>query len=107
LLAWIRTGLAMMGFGFVVARFGLFLREFQTIHPDDAPQTVHGSQWFGTALVFLGVVVNIAAAVQHVRLVKRLEQGEWRPGPSKAGLASAIFLAAMGLAIAAYLLIIR
>src|SRR3954467_9885455 len=27
LLAWIRTGLALMGFGFVVARFGLFLRE--------------------------------------------------------------------------------
>lgn len=27
LLAWIRTGLAMMGFGFVIARFGLFLRE--------------------------------------------------------------------------------
>ena len=26
-LAWIRTGLALMGFGFVVARFGLFLRE--------------------------------------------------------------------------------
>jgi uncharacterized membrane protein YidH (DUF202 family) len=24
LLAWIRTGLALMGFGFVVARFGLF-----------------------------------------------------------------------------------
>jgi putative membrane protein len=26
LLAWIRTGLALMGFGFVVARFGLFLQ---------------------------------------------------------------------------------
>ena len=29
LLAWIRTGLALMGFGFVVARFGLFLQELQ------------------------------------------------------------------------------
>ena len=29
LLAWVRTGLAMMGFGFVVARFGLFLRELE------------------------------------------------------------------------------
>lgn len=27
LLAWVRTGLAMMSFGFVVARFGLFLQE--------------------------------------------------------------------------------
>ena len=31
LLAWIRTGLALMGFGFVVARFGLFLREVEAI----------------------------------------------------------------------------
>ena len=28
-LAWIRTGLALMGFGFVVARFGAFLQQFQ------------------------------------------------------------------------------
>jgi uncharacterized membrane protein YidH (DUF202 family) len=26
-LAWIRTGLALMGFGFVVARFGIFLQQ--------------------------------------------------------------------------------
>ena len=31
LLAWIRTGLAMMGFGFVVARFGLFLHELSAM----------------------------------------------------------------------------
>jgi putative membrane protein len=30
-LAWIRTGIALMGFGFVVARFGLFLRELEAI----------------------------------------------------------------------------
>ena len=30
-LAWIRTGLALMGFGFVVARFGLFLRMLQAV----------------------------------------------------------------------------
>jgi putative membrane protein len=29
LLAWIRTGLALMGFGFVVARFGLFLQQLE------------------------------------------------------------------------------
>lgn len=28
-LAWIRTGLALMGFGFVVARFGIFLQELE------------------------------------------------------------------------------
>ena len=32
LLAWVRTGLALMGFGFVVARFGLFLHELAAAH---------------------------------------------------------------------------
>ena len=31
MLAWIRTGLALMGFGFVVARFGLFLQQIQVM----------------------------------------------------------------------------
>ncbi len=35
-LAWIRTGLALMGFGFVVAKFGLFLREFSQRQPQVA-----------------------------------------------------------------------
>lgn len=39
LLAWIRTGLALMGFGFVVARFGLFLQEFQIA--EKAPAAPH------------------------------------------------------------------
>jgi hypothetical protein len=33
-LAWIRTGLGLMGFGFVVARFGLFLKELVITRPD-------------------------------------------------------------------------
>ena len=31
LIAWIRTGLSMMGFGFVVARFALFLKELTEV----------------------------------------------------------------------------
>jgi putative membrane protein len=104
LLAWIRTGLAMMGFGFVVARFGLFLREFQALRPNDSPQPVYGSQWFGVALVLMGVLVNIVAPVQHIRLVRRLRQGSWQPGPSRAGVISAIILACIGLAVAVFLL---
>ena len=31
LLAWVRTGLAVIGLGFVVARFGLFLRVLRNV----------------------------------------------------------------------------
>lgn len=56
-LAWIRTGLALMGFGFVVARFGLFLRQLQLIDHAPAARSYGLSVWFGTTLITLGVVV--------------------------------------------------
>src|SRR5579863_5945602 len=76
LLAWIRTGLALMGFGFVVARFGIFLQEFQTIQHTTVAQPYGSSLWFGTALIAVGVIVNIFAGWHHVRLVRQLDRGE-------------------------------
>jgi putative membrane protein len=107
LLAWIRTGLAMMGFGFVVARFGLFLRELQAAHEIQSARSSHGSVWFGTVLVLMGVVVNLSAALQHMRLVRQLQQGEWSPRVSRSGIAVAFALALAGLAVTIYLLSIR
>jgi inner membrane protein YidH len=108
LLAWIRTGLAMMGFGFVVARFGLFLRELQASHGDPLVRSPHGSLWFGTALVLLGVIVNLLAALQHTRFVHRLRMGTWSPNHgSRSGIAVAIALALAGVAVTTYLLFVR
>ncbi|MGQ4828136.1 YidH family protein, partial [Enterococcus faecalis] len=49
LLAWNRTCLAMMGFGFVIERFGLFLRLMDPAHAQD---THRGLSFFvGLALM--------------------------------------------------------
>lgn len=55
-LAWLRTGLGLMGVGFAVARFGLFLRQMQasTLHVTDHTMSI--SVWSGVALVALGVM---------------------------------------------------
>ncbi len=99
LLSWIRTGLAMMGFGFVVARFGLFLRELALVHGDStAPGG--GSLWAGTALVLPGVVVNFYAAGAHSSFVARFERGDSTPQRSRFGIAIASALAAVGFAMA-------
>src|SRR6202142_1006397 len=74
-LAWIRTGLALMGFGFVVARFGLFLRALQFGNPAMQAPAYGLSFWFGTALIVLGVIVNGWSARHPVRLVQDLNQG--------------------------------
>src|SRR5262245_39540319 len=74
LLAWIRTGLALMGFGFLVARFGLFLREMAAIHSERG-QGTGMSLWLGTTMVGLGVAVNLLAAWHHLPFL-RLREGE-------------------------------
>ena len=107
-LAWIRTGLALMGFGFVVARFGLFLQQVQAFHAL-APQQGYGlSLWFGTSLIAAGVILNVFAGFHHVNLIKKLDSGETpRSQPTAQALALAIFLAVVGLAMAVYLVSIR
>jgi uncharacterized protein (DUF302 family)/uncharacterized membrane protein YidH (DUF202 family) len=107
-LAWVRTGLALMGFGFVVARFGLFLQQLRLFdHAPTAPS--YGvSLWFGTALIAVGVAVNLSSAWRHVRLVRELDRGE--PGCSRSmtqAVATAVFLALVGLAMASYLVSVR
>src|SRR5208337_4167983 len=75
-LAWIRTGIALMGFGFVVARFGLFLRELASIRNFPQFETSSLTVPLGTGLLVAGVLVNIASAVRHVRVVRALNSGQ-------------------------------
>jgi putative membrane protein len=106
LLAWVRTGLAMMGFGFVVARFGILLREIAADRAGTPLQRPGLSLIVGTTLVLLGVVVNAAAAFNHVRTIRRLEQGQplkfsvWSLGMVVSGI-----LALLGSLTAVYLLV--
>jgi putative membrane protein len=75
-LAWMRTGLALMGFGFVVARFGLFLREIATVGNVAVHQRSTGwSLWIGTGLIVLGVIVSLAAATEYYRFIRLAKQG--------------------------------
>ena len=106
--AWIRTGLGLMGVGFAVARFGLFLREMRA---SELHMPLHGSGvsvYSGVALVFLGVSVNISAVVHHVRTVRQLQAGTWTPGQvSLPAVILALLLALVGMGMAAYLLFLH
>lgn len=107
-LAWIRTGLALMGFGFVVARFGLFLQQLQVIQHASTSPTYGLSLWFGTALIAVGVVVFLLSAWHHLRLVQELNRGGAVPSrPSTQAVVIASFLALVGVAMAIYLVSVR
>jgi putative membrane protein len=106
-LAWIRTGLALMGFGFVVARFGLFLQELQSIRPGGTNHSYGLSLWFGTALICAGVVVDVYSSVRYSRLIGHMNaSGAITQKRSVIAVGIALFLAVVGIAMAIYLILV-
>ncbi len=75
LLAWIRTGLALMALGFAIARFGLFLRELAQVGHMSVPHGI-GSAWIGVVFVVLGVVTNGSATIRYTRVRQALVEGQ-------------------------------
>ena len=104
-LAWLRTGLALMGFGFVVARFGLFLQQLRLVEHTPAPRNSGLSLWFGTALIVAGILVTILSCLRHVRMIRELESGKTDAVRSVTHIVvAAAFMAMVGVVMAVYLL---
>ncbi len=74
LLAWQRTAIALIGFGFVVERFGLFLRMVS-----DQPLSASDrgfSLWLGVALLLIGAGVSVISARQFRTVLRGLGEKE-------------------------------
>jgi putative membrane protein len=104
LLAWIRTGIALMGLGFVIARFGIFgdqadmSQQTQAVHPHAF------SLGFGAALIAIGATANLFSAQRFANLAGKLNRDQLADRSlSKQGTMVASFLALLGIAIAIYL----
>jgi putative membrane protein len=108
LLAWMRTGLALMGFGFVVARFGLFLREIAAVGQAAVGQhTTSWSLWIGTALIALGVAVSLIASFEYLRFVQLAKLGQsYTPRTAMLAVVVSFVLALLGIVMAVYLIVI-
>jgi putative membrane protein len=106
-LAWVRTSVALMGFGFLIARFAFWLREYDELRGvTPAPRShPHVSPWLGFGMVVVGVVVCVTAAGRHRNYVGALRSGVANP-PLKIGtsLGIAAILAMVGLAMAIQIL---
>ena len=93
-----------MAFGFVVARFGLVLRELAVTQVTGPAAQSAISLPLGVGIVLLGVVVNVVASWHHVRYIQALKEGSLTVGrPSRQAIILALILAAAGLALALYL----
>lgn len=80
LLAWVRTAIALMGLGFVVARFGLFLRQLtaQTSIPAETG-ALNLSSPLGILMVAAGLLAMALATVRFLRARDQIERGSFQP----------------------------
>lgn len=107
LLAWVRTGLTVMALGFVVARFGLFLRLLQLQSQASPERNGLGvSAILGVLFVLVGALAVLLATVQHQRFISTLPPSD-RPALYRREFA-VLFAAAigvLGLLLAVYLVV--
>ena len=74
MLAWTRTSIALMTFGFVIARIGAWLRALAASH-DDGELRPFGTVWIGAAFVALGAITNAIAVHRYVRARRAIREG--------------------------------
>jgi putative membrane protein len=105
-LAWVRTAIAVMAFGFLVERFDLFL---EIAAPSLAGRTlsVPGQRFgnvAGLALIILGTAMVAVAAVRFLITAKGIDSEELQRGPgSRIDVALALLLVLLGCALFVYL----
>jgi putative membrane protein len=95
-LAYLRTALACIGFGFVVARFGLFVRELAA-QSGMSEHTANVSAPLGIVMICAGIAIAIFGGYRFVVVERAIAQGAKAPLSLRAAVASVIVLCALGL----------
>jgi len=79
-LAWIRTSIAIMAFGFVVEKFSLFVRQMGLyLGKESAPPAPISSSFIGIVLVGLGVLMGVLAFVRYKTVERQIDADTWQP----------------------------
>ncbi len=107
LLAWVRTAIALMGLGFVVARFGLFLRQLtvESGRTGDA-EALGLSTPIGVSMVAAGLLAMVLASIRFFRARAQIQRGSFEPEIFTELVITAITLAG-GAGLIVYLLLAR
>lgn len=98
-LAWIRTAVGLMAFGFVIARLGLWLRLVE----NPAKQGVSVSVLVGAGVVCFASALSVAASLRFLSVRRALRSGNAPPSSPALEIALSVGVAVMGLVLAVYL----
>ncbi len=106
-LAWVRTAIAVMAFGFVIERFDLFLSIAapRTALPRIAAHNQAFANAAGLAFIAIGVVTIVIAGYRFVTIAKGIETDEALPSPGERfDLALAVLIGLLGVSLFLYML---
>lgn len=99
LLAWLRTGLTLMAFGFVVARISIWLR---VEHPE---RTNEATTWLGIAVVAVGIACHILGSLRFVKARREIVAGRTIIPDAVGPVVMTAIVASIGIAAIIYLLV--
>jgi putative membrane protein len=107
-LAWIRTSIGIMAFGFVVEKFALFIKQMSlilgTANIENASPTSHGySAIVGIFLVGLGTLMCLLAFVRYKKVKRQIDEDTYQPS-STLDMLLTISVLAVGIFLVIYLI---
>jgi putative membrane protein len=80
LMAWIRTAISLIGFGFAIAK------SYEYIQMDEMEKTgrfidqIHAPLWFGMSFIVLGMLCILGGVIQYAEVVKRIQSAQFTYG---------------------------
>lgn len=105
-LAWVRTAIAVMAFGFLIERFDLFLKFAmpQTAQQQFAPHSQAFANAAGLAFIAIGVAMIVLAGLRFVKTGKDIESEQVVASPGeRVDLALALLIGLLGVSMLLYL----
>jgi putative membrane protein len=101
-LAWMRTGVAIVVFGFAIGRFAIAIRQLTALQ-GHAVRTAGLSVWLGSGTIVAGVVLVIAGLMRYRKTRTQLDSGTFEPAGFVLDLVT-VLTVMFGLALAGYLI---
>ena len=107
-LAWIRTSIGIMAFGFVVEKFALFIKQMSLVlgkaNIGNALPSSHGySAIVGILLVGLGTLMGLLAFIRYKKVEKQIDADRYEPS-SKLDILLTLSVLAVGIFLVIYLI---
>ena len=83
-LAWIRTSIGLMAFGFVIEKFAFFMKKLslfmgKSIYDESTASSLGYSSFFGIAIVVFGTFMGVLAFVRYKKVEREIDENAYRP----------------------------